>query len=235
MSNEKPGPVVKERRSLRSRYHPVVGICSTALALVFIGWQKSNAVPIGTDNHEHELVNQPGDVGTFPTIPIDGRPTRGPADAPITVIEFSDYECHFCAMYFRETYASVQANNGDSVLYIVKSYPTPGHRRAFKASEAAEWAHEQGKFWEYHTRLFEESPRLDISYLKQYATDLGLDRTTFDQCLDNGSKASVVDADVRDGKELGLRGPPSFFINRRRMYGSQPFSVFEAYFTAVID
>ncbi len=167
-------------------------------------------------------------------VPINGRPTRGPENAPITIVEFTDYECPYCRRYVNETYPSIQANHGDEVRYVIRNFPLRSiHPHAQKAAEAAECAYDQGRFWEYHDKLFEEAPALQVVKLKEYAGELGLNEAAFAQCLDSGSKEPIVEADFQDAVALGLRGTPGFFVNGRALYGAQPYRMFQAYFQAL--
>jgi protein-disulfide isomerase len=169
-------------------------------------------------------------------VPVDGRPSRGPADAPITVVEFTDYECPFCKRHTTETYPLINANYGGEIRYVIRNFPlTSIHPHAQKAAEAAECAFDQGLFWEYHDKLFAESPDLQVDRLKQYAGEVGLDQAAFSQCLDSGQKRQLVEADFQDAVALGLRGTPGFFVNGRALYGAQPLRMFEAYFQALSE
>lgn len=101
------------------------------------------------------------------------------------------------------------------------------HENAQKAAEASECADEQGKFWEYHDTIFENQNLIDISSLKKYAADLGLNTAEFDSCLDSGEMASEVQKDFKDGQSYGVQGTPAFFINGIPISGAQPYEVFE--------
>lgn len=159
---------------------------------------------------------------------IDGRPTSGPPDAPITIVEFTDYQCPFCRRYFEQTYAELRGRYGEQLRYVVRNLPlTSIHPNAQKAAEAAECAHDQGRFWDYHDLLFQRSRELGTDSLKRYAAELGLSQPVFDQCLDSGSKETLVNSDVREAFLNGARGTPSFFINGYLLAGAQPIEVFE--------
>ena len=123
-------------------------------------------------------------------ISVAGRPFSGPEDAPVTLVEFSDYQCPFCARHFRQTLPQLLSNYGNQVKYVIFNYPISTiHPLAQKASEAAECAYDQDKFWEYHDLLFNNQQALDTASLKGYATSLGLNTDTFNTCLDSGEKA----------------------------------------------
>lgn len=162
-------------------------------------------------------------------VDVAGRPARGPERADVTLVEFTDYQCPYCARHFRETYDQLLAANAGHLRYVVRNFPvTTLHAGAQKAAEAAECAFEQGQFWEYHNVLFERSPALPVDTLKSIAAQLGLNIAGFAACLDSGRKESVVLQDVQDGRRYGVRGTPTFFINGRILVGAQPITVFQA-------
>ncbi|HJS58360.1 MAG TPA: thioredoxin domain-containing protein [Vicinamibacteria bacterium] len=158
-------------------------------------------------------------------VEVAGAPTLGPAAAPVTIVEFSDFECPFCARA-RPTLKRIAEVYGDRVRIAFRDYPLPIHPRAPKAAEAAECATDQGKFWEMHDKLFGASPKLDIADLKRYAGELGLDAAAFDACLDGGRKAAAVKADLDAGNGYGVNSTPAFFINGRLVSGALPFERF---------
>lgn len=158
------------------------------------------------------------------TIPKDA-PALGPASAPVQVVEFSDFQCPYCAQV--ASFAQRVADTyGDRVRFVFRNFPLPNHPQAPKAGEAARCAHAQGKFWAYHDRLFANRQALLPGDLKRYARDLGLDAAVFGACLDGGTSAAVVQTDLREGREYGVTATPTFFINGRLMSGAQPFEAF---------
>ncbi len=185
---------------------------------------------------------QPPQQGTPPSQPpgqqpsgenvnvsIDDDPVKGSENALVTIIEFSEYQCPFCKRFFEQTLPQIEENYIETgkVRYVFRDFPLSFHQYAQKAAEASECADEQGKFWEYHDKLFENQDALDINSLKQYAKDLGLDTAKFSSCLDSGKMASEVEKDFTDGSEYGVGGTPGFFINGIKVVGAQPYSVFE--------
>ncbi len=152
---------------------------------------------------------------------------RGPKDAPVTIVEFSDFQCPYCKNA-TATVKQVLDKYPTQVRLIFRDFPLVSlHPQAPKAHEAARCAADQNKFWEYHDVLFERSPRLSEQDLKQYALDLKLDGAAFAQCLDSGKHAAEVDKDTQEGMSLGLTGTPSFYINGRQLVGAQPLSAFQ--------
>ena len=115
---------------------------------------------------------------------------------------------------------------GDKVRLVFRDFPLANHANAQPAAEAANCAWEQGKFWEYHDRLFQNQRALGAAQLKQYAADLGLQVEEFNACLDGGRYRQDVVQDLQDGQRLGVRGTPAFFINGRFISGAQSFETF---------
>lgn len=159
----------------------------------------------------------------------DDDPAKGPENAAVTIIEFSDFQCPYCARFYTQTLPQIEENyiNRGKVRLVFRDFPLSFHQYAQKASEAAECADEQGRFWEYHNKLFENNDALDTESLKRYAEELGLDAPEFDDCLDSGKMEAEVKKDFSDGSRYGVSGTPSFFINGVNLVGAQPYSVFE--------
>jgi protein-disulfide isomerase len=153
-------------------------------------------------------------------------PARGPANAPIEIIEFSDFECPFC-LRADPTVRQVMSTYGDKVRLVYRHYPLPNHPNARPAAEASACAADQGKFWAYHDRLFSGRVKLENADLKQHAVEIGLDAAKFNACLDSHVKKSKVDEDMRAAEEAGVNGTPAFFINGRSLSGAQPFEAFK--------
>jgi protein-disulfide isomerase len=146
---------------------------------------------------------------------------RGPADAPVTIVEFSDFQCPYCKRVL-PTLEQVEQKYGDQVRLVYRHYPLSIHPEAQKAAEAANCAGDQGKFWEMHDLLFEEQQKLAIVDLKDKATRLGLDAEKFGQCLDSNQHAETVATDMRDAIAAGVDGTPAFFVNGRFLSGAVP-------------
>jgi len=146
----------------------------------------------------------------------------GPKNAPVTVVEFADYECPYCQKVAPDL-RKLQAEFGDKVAFTFRDFPLPMHARAEKAAEAARCAGEQGKFWEFHDQLF-QSKELDFGQLKVHAQALNLDSARFSKCLDAGDEAAAVSQDRKEGVRLGLTGTPSFFINGHFLSGAVDYA-----------
>jgi protein-disulfide isomerase len=159
-------------------------------------------------------------------VPINGAPVRGTANAPVTIVEFSDFHCPFCKRVL-PTLKEVEAKYGDKVKLVFRDYPIDQlHPAARKAHEAARCAHEQGKFWAYHDVLFDKAPRASADDLKTYAREVGLDLVKFDRCVASAKHKEVVQKDLEEGARLGVSGTPAFFINGELLSGAQPLESF---------
>jgi len=155
-----------------------------------------------------------------------GRPSKGPTKAPVQIIEFSDFECPFC-FRVNPTVAQVLSTYGDRIRLVYRHLPLPNHPNARPAAEAAACANEQGKFWEYHDRLFADQSKLAAADLKKHAADLGLDAGKFNACVETRRFQKDVDADMDAAQLLGVSGTPHFFINGRPLSGAQPLESFK--------
>jgi protein-disulfide isomerase len=154
-------------------------------------------------------------------------PSRGPNNAPVTIVEFSDFECPYCSAA-HDTVEQVMNSYAGKVRLVYRQFPLSNiHPHAAKAAEAALCAADQNKFWEYHDVLFKNQKKLDLTDLKVHAGEVGLDAQKFGQCLDSGEKKTKVDADQQAGLQAGVGGTPAFFINGVFLNGAQPIDEFK--------
>jgi len=183
-------------------------------------------------------------------ISLDNDPIRGDPNAPITIIEFSDFQCPFCARFHVQTLPLLLEEYIDTgkVNLVYRDFPIQSiHPNALPAAVAAECANEQGKYWEYHDTLFEKQSawsRLDsntvVSTFSQYATDVGLEQQQFDSCLGSGKYLEEVQGDLSDGRDYDITGTPGFFIGNNqigfvKINGAQPFDSFQRIIDAQLD
>jgi len=155
-------------------------------------------------------------------------PSEGKADAPVTVVEFSDFQCPFCQRVW-PTLKQLRMKYGDRMRLVWKDFPlTQIHPQAFVAAQAGNCAREQGKFWEYHDKMFGNQSALQPANLKQYAADVGLDTAKFDQCLDSSKYEARVQAALGVGGQLGITSTPTVYVNGRMINGAQPIEVFQS-------
>jgi protein-disulfide isomerase len=153
----------------------------------------------------------------------DGFPAKGPEGAPVTIVEFSDFECPYCSRVV-PTLEQVTETYGDKVRLVFRQFPLHQiHPNAQKAAEASLCANEQDSFWEMHDTMFREQKALSVEQLKEKAARLGLETDAFNECLDSGRFADQVMADVEEGRGAGVTGTPAMFINGRFLSGAQPF------------
>jgi protein-disulfide isomerase len=158
----------------------------------------------------------------------DADPSAGDAAAPVTIVEFSDFQCPFCQSV-APTLKKVREAYGDKVRLVWKDFPlTQIHPQAFKAGEAAHCAGDQGKFWEFHDRLFGNQETLQTTDLKAHAAAVGLDAAAFDSCLDTSKYGERVRDGVAEGTRLGVASTPTIYVNGRMVSGAQPYETFAA-------
>jgi protein-disulfide isomerase len=159
-------------------------------------------------------------------VPIDDDPIIGPEDAPITIIEFSDYECPYCKRWHDESFERLLETFPNEIRFVYRDFPlTSIHPNAAPAAEAANCAHEQGQFWDFHRKLFSTTTLNAQTYLL-YAEELGLDMTAFEECFSSRRYQDEVMADLQWAVNLGVSSTPTFFINGIAIVGAQPFEVF---------
>jgi protein-disulfide isomerase len=160
-------------------------------------------------------------------VDIAGAPSKGPANAPVTLVEFSDFHCPFCKQIEdNNTLTQLLSKYGDQLKLVWIDYPIDQlHPQARKAHEAARCAGDQGKFWEYHKALYTGSPKSG-DQLKTVAQQVALDMASFDACFSSGKYQAAVQKDVDQGKRLSVTGTPTFFVNGRPLIGAQPLDAF---------
>lgn len=167
--------------------------------------------------------------------------SRGDESAPVTMVEFTDYQCPFCARYFSETDSQIQEQyvQTGKVKYIVRDLPLALHPNAKPAALAARCAGDQELYWEMHDVLFEQQATWSVGTpddaLKGYAGDLGMSQATFNSCYDGGKYSDEIDADLALANRVGATGTPTFFINGQKLVGAQPFSAFQAVIDAELE
>ena len=167
----------------------------------------------------------------FAYLAKDG-PSKGNNKAPVTLIEFSDFQCSFCRKFWKKTLPLIEERyiRTGKVKFVYKHFAILG-KHSVAAAQGAECAGEQGKFWEYHDQLFASASSLFAftrRRLKGYARELGLKDKVFNQCIDSGKYIKKVEGETAIAAFLGARGTPAFFLNGRLIVGAQPFEIFEA-------
>lgn len=175
-------------------------------------------------------------------VAIDGSPVMGNADAPVTMVEFTDYQCPYCRRYSNGTFPQIIRDyiKTGKVRYVVRQFPLkPIHPKAVKASEASLCAGDQGKYWEMHDQIFKKTKSFEQEEWVRHAETLGLNMGSFNDCLKNGKKTSNVERDLKEGTALGMRGTPGFFFGQtdpsnpnkfkavQMIRGAHPYSQFK--------
>jgi protein-disulfide isomerase len=237
---EDPSPLVTQEDTLtfkRSHFYAVITVLAFAagilLGYVVWGMDSTRATALSAQTASQ----QTGPVVEAPVtqqpqytrydIPTENSYALGPADAPITIVEFSDYECPFCRRWHAEVYEQLLAAYPGKIRLVYRNLPlTSIHPDALAAAEAAMCAGEQDVYWKYHDKLF-SSESLGNSVYLQYAQDLGLNMTTFKACLSDHKYQKAIETDSDFAINLGIRSTPTFFINGLAMVGAQPLDVFK--------
>lgn len=161
-------------------------------------------------------------------VSIGDSPSLGPPDAPVTIIEFSDYECSFCARWHQQVYKQLMKEYEGKIRFVYRDFPLDSiHPNATPAAMAAHCAGEQGAYFPFHDALFTYQYGLGREAYLSYAADLGLDAASFQTCLDENRYASKVEESLRYGFSLGVSSTPTFFINGIALVGAQPYEVFQ--------
>ena len=193
-----------------------------------------------------KLLQQPQQAAQPPAfkeavLSVEGAQFLGQKNATVTVVEFSDYQCPFCARHVQQTLPLLRKEYVDTgkVKYVFRDHPLESiHPAAFKAAEAARCGGEQGKFWEMHDKLFSNQTKLTAADLAAHAQEVSLDAAKFKECLDSGRQAGKIRTDLADGAKAGVRGTPGFFIGLtspggptfkavKFINGAQPYAQFK--------
>ena len=168
---------------------------------------------------------------------VGDAPTKGKDNAPVTIIEFSDFECPFCEKFYSQTLSQIEREYIDTgkVRLAYKHLPLPFHPQAMPAALATECAQEQGKFWEYHDVIFENQGLLAQNKYKEWAGQLGLNQEKFDQCFDSKKYEERVLKDLAEAESAGIGGTPTFLVNGKIVSGAQPFAAFKTEIDAELN
>jgi protein-disulfide isomerase len=184
-------------------------------------------------NQQQPTTQQPAPGSIIKVADRANEPTIGNKSAKVTVVEFADFQCPYCKNFFSQSFSTLKTKYIDTgkIKYVFRHFPLPFHQNAEIAAEAGECANQQGKFWQYNDVLYTkgngDGTGLASADLKKYASDLGLNTGTFNQCLDSNATASIVKADLAEGTKDGVTGTPAFYINGVQILGAQPTSIFE--------
>jgi len=213
-------------------YFAVVAVIVLLAVLVRPGFTRNVVVNSESQAVQQQAQNVPSAAPSVVEVSEDDDAFKGSEDAPVIIIEFSDYECPFCARFYSNTLAQLEKEYIDTgkVRFVYRDFPLGNHRYAQKAAESTEVAYELGgneAFWEMHNKIFENQQAISVSDLKNYAREIGLDGEQFDSLLDSGKYESEVQQDLQEGVSAGVQGTPTFFINGQKLVGARPFSEFQ--------
>lgn len=232
-------------KNLASVCTTVILICIMIVGAVFLDPNKSDAdsVTLGNNNvvaqQPQQQIQQQNDIQPIVATEVsaDDDAILGNKNAPVTIIEFSDFQCPFCRKFWKEALQQIKKEYIDTgkVKFVYRDFPLPFHPGAIPAAQAAECAKEQGKFWQMHDAIFEEQEKqgsgtiqFGAADLKTWAAKIGLSAAKFNQCLDSGKYQQEVEKDIADGSAVGVNGTPATFVNGVLVSGAQPFSVFKS-------
>ena len=214
----------------------IIVALATALVVLGLVWVRDSF------SGGQEVVAPTPDLGTAPNVATgvstDGNYFKGEEDAPVTIIEFSDFQCPFCGRFFQQTLGQIEEKYiaTGKVKFVYKDFPLDSiHPQATPAALAARCAGDQGKFWEMHDTLMSNQASLSEASYKQWAVDLELDAGEFNDCLDSQKHLSAVRQDLLEGQQAGIRGTPGFLVNGQLLSGAQPFSAFQAAIEAALS
>lgn len=234
-------PVTEPKKSKASMFLGFVGKNFLALSVLTAGVMISGSLfyTNGAGKLGAQINNgqpqQPGN-GAKVDVSVDDDPILGNKNAKVTIIEFSDYQCPFCRSFWKDALVQIRKDYVDTgkVRFVYRDYPLSFHPMAMPSAQASECADDQGKYWEFHDKLFSEQEKLGqgtVTYtvldLKKWAAAIGLNAGQFNQCLDSGKYKAEVEKDMADGTAAGVSGTPSTFINGRQIVGAQPYASFK--------
>ena len=199
----------------------LVIVFALGLGSGYLAWGSNTSVVANdADNNNVQLTRHVVEEG--------GNPSIGPADAAVTIIEFSDYQCPYCQRWHEQVFFRLLQEYPDQVRIVYRDMPLGGHPQAAPAAEAANCADEQDAFWPYHDKLFSYEYDLGRDAYLIYADELNLDMTRFTDCLDSGRYADEVAADLSYTRTLGIGSTPTFFINGILVVGALPYEDFKS-------
>ncbi len=220
----------------RSHFYSVLVVLAFAVGVLvgYVAWGRGG---VATAAAPAQAAQQPsGQVAEAPTaqpqftrydIPTEGYPSLGPNDAPITIVEFSDFQCPFCRRFHDETYQALLDAYPNQIRFVYRNLPlTSIHPAAMPSAIASLCANDQGAYWDFHEKLF-SSETLDEPTFIQYATDLNLNVDEFTACLSSGKHDDFIQKDMDFSLNLGVQSTPTFFVNGLAIVGAQPLSSFQ--------
>lgn len=220
----------------RSHFYSVLVVLAFAVGLLlgFVVWGRdANVATVAAEPAAQpsgavaEAPITPEPQYTRYEIPTEGYPSLGPVDAPITIVEFSDFQCPFCRRFHDETYEALLDSYQGQIRFVYRNLPlTSIHPEAMPSAVASLCANDQNAYWDYHNKLFSSETLGRDTYI-QYATDLNLNVEEFTACLDSGKHDAFIAEDMNFALDLGVQSTPTFFVNGLAIVGAQPLSAFQ--------
>jgi protein-disulfide isomerase len=198
-----------------------------------LGGAAPTTAPIAPDGQAPQAPTAPDPEQVKKDLKMGHFPVKGNENAPVTMVEFSDFECPFCGRFYSETLPQIISDYIDTgkVKLYYRHYPLSFHPKATPLALVAECANDQGAFWEMHDKIFDNNATVANAtddQFKQWAVDLGLDANEFNNCYDNKTHQDLVEEDTAAGTAVGVSGTPTFYINGKQLVGAQPFDSFKA-------
>lgn len=229
--NDRGAKETDDLRFRRSHFYaliaPLTFVAGLAAGYLFWGRTASPATPPAQAADPPAVAQEQPSGPTRFEISVDDDPSLGPEDAPITIVEFSDFNCPFCRKWHLETFNELLAAYPEQIRFVYRDLPVVGGGAVgLGAAVAANCAGEQDAYWDYHQALFSGAYAMDSQGFQQYATDLNLAMDEFQECVEDDRQALEVQNDLRYGASLGITGTPTFFINGIPVVGAQPLQVF---------
>ncbi len=230
----------------RSHFYSVLVVLAFGVGILvgYVLWGRGTTVTAAEPAPAAAAQQPSGQVAEAPTaqpqfvrydIPTEGYPSLGPDDAPITIVEFSDYQCPFCSRFHDETYQALLDAYPGQIRFVYRNLPLSFHQNAQMSAEAALCAGDQNAYWEMHEVLFanqaalnnQEGTTLEQAVYNEYAQELNLDVTAFEECMTSHQFAQFIQDDMAFSTNLGVQSTPTFFVNGLAIVGAQPLSSFQ--------
>lgn len=232
-------PIQEETVTFKlSHFYSVLVVLAFAVGILvgYVAWGRNTTVTVAApaavaaQQPSGQVVEAPQPTQSPYTrydIPIKGYPSLGPDDAPITIVEFSDFQCPFCRRFHDDTYQALLDSYPGKIRFVYRNLPlTSIHPNAMPAAIASLCANDQNAYWDFHEKLFSNETLDEATYI-QYATDLGLDVETFTACLSSGKHDEFIKQDMDFSLGLGVQSTPTFFVNGLAIIGAQPLANFK--------
>jgi len=218
--------ILMKRNELYAALLPLAFV--TGIAVGFLFWGRQRPTNVVTEEAKAPTAQPTSAAAQEPTrfdIDVDDDPAIGPENAPITIVEFSDFACGYCRRFHEQTFEALLEEYPDQIRFVYRDLPVVG---GYEAAQAAECANEQGEFWKFHDLLFSGGLGLDESAYREYADAVGIDPDSLMDCVNSERYADEVEEDAQYAFNLGANGTPTFFINGIPLVGARPLSDFEA-------